>query len=274
MADPPPAASAAPLDAVAVWHIAQAIEYLRTRTTGSYVETAGEFKGQYILGSILLILETLRSRNLLAPTYERLEDIRARLASRPADKDGDVLLSAADSAQLADVVRPLSQVWLDFLRENKFVDTRPAKGMFDYAKLVSMGPLAVFQDSSLVQRLPSEVTGDISRASTAIARGVLTASVLLSLRAGEAMLRQVYRARTQKEPSEKDRWYTIADELFRSLDIPASEREELEGFVNGLRLFRNRAMHPGTTFGVRDAEDALVAVRQLIIRLDSLAPPR
>lgn len=262
----------APLSARKIDEIASRLEYVRLKGVGDTLEDQGESKGLYILGALEDIASGLEETDVLPQRLPSLKYLIRELTAS-ISKEGKTLLSAAQKARVDEVVKPLGTAWNDYLIEHNFIDTRPDVGMFDYSKLVADGVGTVFSDPNLRSRVSSAVLGDTQQATDCLRSGLYTASVMLALRAAEGALRDAYLIQLKVPAGPKDKWYDVADDLFKALRTRQVDTSLLEGYVNGLRMTRNSAMHPGDMFDVSAAEDALVNLRQLVQRLDRLPKP-
>jgi len=174
-------------------------------------------------------------------------------------------LDEPDHTSLLDAINRIEALMEETLRERDFSETMPIVGLLNYKRILAQGPGALFGDAETLEALPKIVIMDITDAIRCVAYGIPTPSVMISLRATEGMLREVYATFFKKQTDSP--WSEISDELFKKLKDGGVETAGIEGYLSHIRNVRNSAQHPDKRFSPTEAEDLLINSKYAIVEL-------
>ncbi len=174
-----------------------------------------------------------------------------------------------DSEDHANLLRILQRVEASVDQEimsRDFAELRPTTGILDYQKLPSEVLTDLLGEASY--SVPPIVMQDLEEGVKCLKFGAPTASVMVSLRAVEGWLRELYTSLTGQET--KKAW----GELLKGIREALSERdksiEPVIGFLDYVRNVRNKANHPDTIFDQISAEQTFMAATTAIRELQKL----
>jgi hypothetical protein len=157
------------------------------------------------------------------------------------------------------------------LEQRRFVEPVEPDGLVNYQKLRAEGIPALVDGSETgaIWSLPQPIQSDLTEATKALLSSVPTGATMLALRAAEGM--------TQESlhwlfPSETKRlsWDDTIKRITPEFSKYGVDDEQVQGYMTFLRILRNRAAHPGTSFSPKDAEKALQDAARLAVILAPL----
>ena len=167
--------------------------------------------------------------------------------------DWSPYLSMEESEKLKVVITSINAVLMHELKERIILELK-FQGVLNYSEIFSKGIDIVFSTIS-PDEVPSIIKHDIHEAFRALAFNIPTASVMISLRAVEAALRELYRVlKGEKEREYRLLWKRILEEVEKELHARNINTKQLEGYLDYLREIRNEAEHPDRIFSKREAE--------------------
>ena len=140
--------------------------------------------------------------------------------------------------------------------ENKIYLEVDTSGILNYPELLENGISNLFSKKQVVKKLPRIIKNDLNEAIRTLACNAPTASVMVSLRAVEAALRELCKKLTGKEC--RSGWKNTLDKVERELKKRNLESKNLEGYLDHFRIVRNEADHPERVFNKNEAEKILV----------------
>lgn len=166
-----------------------------------------------------------------------------------------IQLTESHSKILLECISRLESVLTKEL-ENKIYLEVDTSGILNYPELLENGISNLFSKKQVVKKLPRIIKNDLNEAIRTLACNAPTASVMVSLRAVEAALRELCKKLTGKEC--RSGWKNTLDKVERELKKRNLESKNLEGYLDHFRIVRNEADHPERVFNKNEAEKILV----------------
>ncbi len=220
-----------------------------------------------ILGYLQRLEKLLEECNLVRLEQTRLHGLIDSFQTKYCyQTEQNPYLSYEDHANLLRTLERIEAGVSQEIVNRDFAELRPAKGSLNYQKLPSELLADLLGEASY--SIPPIVRQDLEEGAKCLKFGATTASVMISLRAVEGWLRELYTSLTGQKT--KKAW----GELLKSIQETLSERdvsiEPVLGFLDYVRNVRNKAAHPDATFDQISAEQTFMAATTAIRELQKL----
>ena len=257
------------LSSVRVYHISRCIHsLLQARPRDEVVFPDGSIEKHsdcLLLGYLRNLEHLLGQYGLAVNEYDRLCGIIDTFTNRYNQNDSH--LDEEDHRRLIRVIdRIETAVNLEIVQRD-FAELRPASGILDYQKT----PLEVLRGllGEESHSLSQVVRRDLEEGIKCLRFGAPTASVILSLRAVEGRLRELYQTLTGRKT--KKGWFALIKDIQQALSAKRASIDPAMGFLNYLRSVRNTADHPDAIFDQAAAEQTLMHTTSAIRELQKLS---
>ncbi len=257
------------LTAEVVFYLSKDIEYLIRQEEGSLVvhgDGSVEKDGRgFILFVLKGLIEELKRYGLANVERYRLETIAKEFEAKYA-KPNPPKLDELDYEQLRRSMEVIEAVVLQDLLGRDFAELTPLEGILDYKKLLSEGAKGLLAEGR--EKVPTIVVHDLDESIKCLSYGASTASVMMGLRAVEAMVRELHHIITGKTSNKA--WAQLIDEVEKDLKAKGEQPPLLLGYLDYIRDVRNKADHPDRVFTVREAEQIFMHVVYTIQEIQKL----
>lgn len=259
-----------PISLIDAYTIGAWTEYIRlARPEDLVVLPSGEVRDQkgkgYILWTLYLIRDFLERKGLdHIIQYSELDDLIPYLYEKYASERESTprKIDENDLRALKRTVEIIITLLQQELSKRKTVEIEIHKGILDYENLLSTGLQPLFSYPETVFNNMSEIVShDLIEAFRALLFNLPTASVMISLRAVEAAIRDLYFELADEEINGGDSyltWNYALSEIQKQLGSHEIRSKRLEGYLDFLREIRNSAEHPDKVFEINEAERIFV----------------
>ena len=217
--------------------------------------TLPQVKGEnFIIHNLRRIQNTLKEHNISTITQDEIEKTIQLLEISYTKRQ---LISKEDAVSLNEnVIRWAHRIQAEF--NEKIVIEIFTEGTLNFKKLL-VGGQSFFPDD--VWNSLSEISmSDLNDACLCLLTQSWTPAVMISLRASEDSIRNLYKIKTGKDVNKKA-WNTIIKELKQVKDINSN----LLNYLDYVRGIRNTADHPDKIFDQMEAERLFHQVVDMII---------
>ncbi|ASJ14271.1 hypothetical protein A3L10_03620 [Thermococcus radiotolerans] len=275
-----------PIDLIDAYTIGTWTEYIRlARPEDLVVLPSGEVSDQkgkgYILWTLYLIQDFLKRKGLEhIIQYSELDELisylhqkyASELESTPRNIDENDLRALRRTVEI--IITLLQQE----LSKRKTIEIEVHKGILDYENLLSTGLQPLFSYPEIVvNHIPEIVSHDLLESFKALLFDLPTASVMISLRAVEAAIRDLYFKLTNEDVNEVDSyptWNYALSEIQKQLEYRKIRSKRLEGYLDFLREIRNSAEHPDKVFEINEAErifvESIHAIEEVYLLIEKI----
>lgn len=282
MANPTPAARSppargvggkvSPLSAYDFYEISRSIDFLRLREVGDRVcqqngRMRDELGNGFITLALNLVLEYLEQYGWASSEVPRFRHLLADFEKKYAHVDPPNL-DREDSRRLSEAVTRLEPLLSRDLIARNFFEPQLPDGNLPYDALKKDGAKRLFRGRSYPSLLPQLVRDDLEESVRCLINGQSTASSMISLRAAEGMMREVYRGKLNK-PAQGVGWKTVEDGLISYLNGVgrSADATAFSSHLTFLRGIRNEVEHPQERYDTEQAERALTHSIEVISEL-------
>lgn len=267
------------LTPLAIYGIAEQLEYLRLASSQRWnvvfedrsIEKRGKF---YILGSMIELSNILWEYGLCQREAEILDDLIDEFEEYYTNENNPIQITEYHAKELSNLIERIRGVFLKELEGKHFLEISPS-GLLNYSSLLQDGLSALFTTEGLEEKLSDIIRNDLNEAVRALAYDIPTASAMISLRAVEGAIRELYKALKGQEC--RMAWKDALNEVERELKARELESKSLEGYLDHFRNVRNEAEHPDRVFTRKEAEHILVhsayAIEEIYKIIDMLTQP-
>ena len=254
------------LSSVKVYRIAASLySLLQAREDDEVVfldGSAQEHGDSKILGHLRALEQLLAQHGLAMLEHDRLRGLIDKFEETYARQYAP-RISSEDQRLLFRVLEKLESAISQEIVARDFSELRPVTGTFDYQKPDSHVLTGLVGESAA--SVPALVRQDLEESIKCLKFGAATASVMLSLRAVEGYLRELYSE--LHGSATKKAWAEVIKAVQSALASKNVAIDPALGFLEYLRSVRNTADHPDAVFDQVAAEQTLMhatsAIREL-----------
>jgi hypothetical protein len=249
-----------PLKAISIYHIARYIQYLKERDVDDPVVYDNGSIEKNRVGYILFVMQQLRDLlNQHGLAQGEIHELN-RLIDMFEDKYTKVYASKKinyeDLMKMLRCIERIEALVKSELRGRSFLEIS-FSGILNYRELLSKGISMLFSDEKILDSVSTIIKYDLEEAIKALAYDVSTASAMISLRAVEGALRELYAA-LSGESEVKEGWKQVLDKVTSLIEQKNLGTKELMGYLDYIRVVRNKAEHPDKIFTKKEAELILI----------------
>jgi len=264
------------------------IEYIRlARPQDLVVFPSGAISDQegngYILWTLYLVRDFLKKKGLeFIINDSRLDDLITYFQTKYTSKDKSAprALDENDSRILDQTIEIIRILLQKELSKKRIIEIETHKGILDYDTLLStrLVPLFTYPDT-VFKNISEIVSHDLLEAFRALLFDLPTASVMISLRAVEAAIRELYFKLLSDEELEESHslyptWNYAVSEIKKQLEKLSISSKRLEGYLDFLREIRNSAEYPDKIFGLNEAErifvESIHAIEEIYLLIEKI----
>lgn len=220
-----------------------------------------------ILGYLQRLEKLLNKCDLARLEQTRLHELIDSFQTKYCyQREQNPYLSYEDHGNLLRILERIEASVYQEIVNRDFAELRPAKGSLNYQKL----PPELLTDllGEVSYSIPPIVRQDLEEGAKCLKFGAPTASVMISLRAVEGWLRELYTSLTGQKT--RKAWGELLKDIQEELSERGISIEPVLGFLDYVRNVRNKADHPDATFDQISAEQTFMAATTAIRELQKL----
>jgi len=264
------------LTPLAIYWMAVNIEYLRlaseNRWNAVFEDRSIEKRGKgYILKAMIDLCDLLKTYGLCQQEVKFLEDLIDEFKGYYTNENKPTQIIYDHAQELSKLIERIREDFLKELEGKQIFEVSPS-GLLNYSLLLQKGLSALFTSEGIEEKLSDIIRNDLNEAVRALAYDIPTASAMISLRAVEGAIRELYKALKSQEC--RLRWKDALNEVEKELRNKGLESKSLEGYLDHFRNVRNEAEHPDRVFTRKEAEHILVhsayAIEEIYKIIDKL----
>ena len=266
------------LTSLDIYYISKWLEYLQLAISKKwpvvYKDRSIYKSGNTLLLGILISLrEWLKILSLCQNEINTFENLIKEFEEYYTNPKNSLKLTDFHAKKLYKIVTKIETVLLKEL-ENKILIEISFSGKLNYRGILKDGLSVLFSNGKILNKLPSLIKNDIKEAVKALICGIPTASAMISLRAVEGIIRDLYKALKGKECKKK--WNEVLNEVEGELKNRKLEFKKLEGYLHHIRKIRNEAEHPERVFTTKESENilmlAIYAIEEIYKTIEEIKP--
>lgn len=240
------------MDLLTAYSMGVNLEYLRMMTSFKFdVYVKGE---RFIIDCLKWIFHDLSKNELSEVTQIEIEEFIKKLDESYGENQ---TLKDEDAVNLNDRIIIWSDRIQNELKERKIIEVF-TDGILNPKQLLSGGKS--FFPNDVWDSLSEISMSDLNDACLCLLTQSWTPAVMISLRAAEDSIRNLYKIKTEKDVKKKG-WNNIINELKEVKDI----NQTLLNYLDYVREIRNTAEHPDKIFDQMEAERLFHQVVDMII---------
>ncbi len=264
------------LTPLAIYDIARHLAYLHlaseNRWNVVFKDRSIEKRGKGLILRIMIALrDLLKTYGLCQREVKHLENLIDEFEEFYTNENNPIQITNYHAQELLKLVERIRGVFLKELEGRQFLEISPS-GLLNYSLLLQKGLSTLFTSEGIEEKLSDIIRNDLNEAVRALAYDIPTASAMISLRAVEGAIRELYKALKGQEC--RLAWKDALSEVENELKNRCLESKSLEGYLDHFRNVRNEAEHPDRVFTRKEAEHILVhsayAIEEIYKIIDKL----
>ena len=249
------------LTPIAIYSISSHLTYLRLATNNRW-NVVFEDRAVYnrngnalILGSMIWLKDLLNELKLCQNEIYLLENLIKEFEEFYTNPNNPTKLTDYHAHELSKLIARIEGVLVKELNERKLVEVS-LSGTLNYHGILINGFSELFSDKKILEKLSDLVKNDLNEAVRALLHNIPTASAIISLRAVEGAIRDLYKA--LKGENCNKTWRDALYEVERELKSKNLESKKLGRYLDYIREIRNEAGHPDRIFTKKESEYILM----------------
>ncbi len=244
-----------------IYHISKWLEYLRLVIPGNW-RVVYEDRSIYnkngsalILGTMIWLKNRLNELELCQNEIYLLENLIKEFEEYYTNPKNSPILTQFHANELSKIVARIDAVLIKELEDKKLIEIS-FSGKLNYRDILKYGLSVLFSNGETLNKLSDLVRNDLDEAVRALIYDIPTASAMISLRAVEGVIRELYEV-LKGEKCNKT-WKRALDDVEKELKSRNIESKQLERYLDYIRNIRNEAEHPDRIFTKKESEHILI----------------
>lgn len=215
--------------------------------------------GDWIIDLFKKISEIIKKYNMVNELHPDIEEIINQLEKYKIN----VTLNYSDKVKLISWYIMFNDRIMNEIASKVTIEIN-TEGKINYKFLMEKGPEGFLKENW--KRLSEITKGDLEDACRCLLRKLWTPAVMITLRASEDAVRQLYKYIMDEDAGKKG-WRKILDELNPNID-----NTTIIGHLDFIRDKRNKAEHPLKRFSQSESEDIFNTIIMTINEIYELIP--
>ena len=247
------------LTPIAIYEIAKHLEYLRLATNNRW-NVVFEDRFIYnkngsalILGTMIWVRDWLNKLNICQNEAYILDRLIREFEEFYTNSKNPIGLTDYHANELSKLIARIEAVFIKELKERRLVEIS-FSGILNYKEVLKNGFLELFNDKDIVNKIPPSIKDTLDESVRALIYNIPMASAMLSIKAVEDSIRELYISLKGKDCIES--WKAL-DEIEEELKAKNLEFKKLGGYLSYLKNVKDE-MQKGKVFTKKESEYILI----------------
>jgi hypothetical protein len=247
------------LTPIAIYEIAKHLEYLRLATNNRW-NVVFEDRFIYnkngsalILGTMIWVRDWLNKLNICQNEAYILDRLIREFEEFYTNSKNPIGLTDYHANELSKLIARIEAVFIKELKERRLVEIS-FSGILNYKEILKNGFLELFNDKDIVNKIPPSIKDTLDESVRALIYNIPMASAMLSIKAVEDSIRELYISLKGKDCIES--WKAL-DEIEEELKAKNLEFKKLGGYLSYLKNVKDE-MQKGKVFTKKESEYILI----------------
>jgi len=248
------------LTPIAIYEISKNLEYLRLATNSRW-NVVFEDRFIYnkngsalILGTMIWVRDWLNKLNICQNEVYILDRLIREFEEFYTNSKNPIGLTDYHANELSKLIARIEAVFIKELKERKLIEVS-FSGILNYREILKNGFLELFNDKDVVSKIPPSIRDILDESVRALLYNIPMASAMLSIKAVEDSIRELYISLKGKECNKI--WEKL-EEIEEELKSKNLEFKKLCGYLYYLKNIKNDIQLKNKIFTKKESEYILI----------------
>jgi hypothetical protein len=248
------------LTPIAIYEISKNLEYLRLATNSRW-NVVFEDRFIYnkngsalILGTMIWVRDWLNKLNICQNEVYTLDRLIREFEEFYTNSKNPIGLTDYHANELSKLIARIEAVFIKELKERKLIEVS-FSGILNYREILKNGFLELFNDKDVVSKIPPSIRDILDESVRALLYNIPMASAMLSIKAVEDSIRELYISLKGKECNKI--WEKL-EEIEEELKSKNLEFKKLCGYLYYLKNIKNDIQLKNKIFTKKESEYILI----------------